>query len=69
MNDQGFLVVSRDIYRSSVSGWLALCVVNVSAAFTGVSLGFSWLSGGTALLMGVPGVIGMLVMNAIFTIG
>ena len=59
----------REIYRSSVSGLLALCAVNLSAAFTGVSLGFGWLSGGVALLLGAPGVVGMLLMNALFAMG
>ena len=47
----------------------ALLMVNVTAAFTGVSLGFGWLSGGVATLLGVPGVVGLLLMNALFIIG
>lgn len=47
----------------------ALCSVNVTAGMTGVSLGFGWLSGGTALFLGVPGVIGLLILNAIFFVG
>ena len=62
------LTTIRDVFRSSVSGLLALSAVNLSAVFTGVSLGFSWLSGGVALLMGVPGVVGLLLMNALITI-
>jgi inhibitor of the pro-sigma K processing machinery len=59
----------RSMYRASVSGMLALCAVNLSASFSGVALGFSWLSGGVAVVLGVPGVISMLLMNALFLIG
>ena len=51
--------------RSSMCGIGALCAVNLSAAFTGLSLGFGWLSGGVALAMGVPGVIGLLFIRAL----
>ena len=61
-------VINR-ILRSSVLGVGALCAVNLSAAFTGVSLGFGWLSGGVALLLGFPGVIGLLALNAMFLMG
>ena len=69
MSRRGIIETVRNIYRSSVSGVLALCAVNLTAAFTGVSLGFSMLSGGAALLLGIPGVIGMLLMNALFLMG
>ncbi len=55
----------RDMVRSGVWGLASLCAVNVSAVFTGVSLGFGWLSGGAAVILGVPGVIGTLLLNAI----
>lgn len=55
----------RGVIRSSVWGLLSLLAVNVSATFTGVSLGFGWLSGGAAILGGVPGVLGTLLLNAI----
>lgn len=54
--------------RSSIYGVGALCAVNVSAAFTGLSLGFGWLSGGAALVLGVPGVVGLLIMRAVLLI-
>ena len=69
MSNRGIKTTFRDVYRSSVSGLLTLALVNLSAAFTGVSLGFSWLSGVVALLMGAPGVIAMLLMNAVFMVG
>ena len=69
MNRGGVTSTLRSAYRSSVSGLLTLSIVNLTGVFTGVSLGFSWLSGGVALLMGAPGVIGMLLLNALFMIG
>ena len=56
----------RGFIRSALWGMVSLCAVNVSAAFTGISLGFGWLSGGVAILLGVPGVIGTLLLNGIF---
>ena len=61
--------IIKRILRSSALGVGALCSVNILAAFTGVSLGFGWLSGGVALLLGFPGVIGLLALNAIFLMG
>ena len=43
--------------RSGAWGMLSLIGVNVCAAFSGISLGFGWLSGGAAMLFGVPGVL------------
>lgn len=62
------MTVLRDWARSAVIGLMSLSAVNISAAFTGVSLGFSWLSGGAALIMGVPGVLLLLVVNALFLV-
>ena len=61
--------VIKRILWSGVLGIGALCSVNVSAVMTGVSLGFGWLSGGVAFLLGLPGVIGLLVLNAVFMMG
>ena len=47
-------------------GLISLVIVNVSAVVTEISLGFGWLSGGAAALMGVPGVVGLLLCNALF---
>ncbi len=57
----------RHFVQSGLWGLAALFLVNVSAAFTGVSLGFGWLSGGTAAILGAPGVLGVLLLNALFT--
>ena len=56
----------RNVLKSCVWGMASLLLVNLSAVFTGISLGFGWLSGGTAALLGVPGVVGLLVLNALF---
>ena len=68
MNSHGVIVMMRRFIRSSLWGLLSLCLVNLSAVFTGVSLGFGWLSGGAAALFGAPGVVGLLVLNALFMI-
>jgi hypothetical protein len=59
----------RRIWRSGIWGLFSLCAVNLSAAFTGISLGFSWLSGGTAMILGAPGVVGLLLLNVLFSVG
>ncbi len=59
----------HQLFRDAIWGLGSLCAVNISAAFTGVSLGFGWLSGGIAAILGVPGVVGLLLLNAIFVRG
>lgn len=66
MSNGGVLAVLRRWMRSGAWGLASLCAVNVSAVVTGVSLGFGWLSGGVAAVLGVPGVIGLLLLNAFF---
>lgn len=56
----------RQFLRSGLFGLLMLGAVNLTAAITGVSLGFGWLSGGAAAILGAPGVVGMLLLNALF---
>ena len=68
MNKTSLFATTHNMWRSAVGGFLSLCAVNLSAAFTGVSLGFGWLSGATAVLLGVPGVIGLLALNALFSL-
>ena len=46
-----------------------MLLVNLCAAFTNVSLGFGWLSGCTAVGLGAPGVVALLILNAIVAIG
>lgn len=56
----------RGWIRSGLWGLVSLTLVNVTAAFTGISLGFGWLSGGAAAVCGAPGVVGLLFVNALF---
>ena len=49
-----------------VSG--ALAAVNVSGVLTGVSLGLNWCTFGVCAALGVPGVIGLLLLKVIFGI-
>lgn len=56
----------RNALRSGLCGLMSLFLVNMSAVFTGVSLGFGWLSGGVAAMLGVPGVVALLLCNALF---
>ena len=58
----------RSFARSGLYGLLALSMVNVSAAITGISLGFGWLSGGVAVILGAPGVVSLLLLNALFAV-
>lgn len=56
----------RSLLSSGIQGLCALGLVNFSAAFTGVSLGVSWLSAGAGVLLGIPGVITLLLLKSIF---
>ncbi len=55
----------RRLCASGVQGLGAIALVNVTAGLTGVSLGFSWLTAGCGALLGVPGVIGLVLMQII----
>ena len=69
MNDHSVVAAIRQWMRSAKWGVVAMGIVNLSAAFTGFSLGFSWLSGGVAVVLGVPGVILLTITNAILSVG
>ncbi len=58
----------RRLFRGAVQGGCALAAVNVAGAFTGVSVGVNWLSAGACMSLGVPGVITLLLLKAIFQI-
>lgn len=58
----------RRTVGSFLQGGCALAAVNVSGALTGVSLGLNWLSLGVCAALGVPGVIGLLLLKVIFGI-
>lgn len=57
-----------DAVRLGFWGLLSLVLVNLSACFTGISLGFGWLSGGTAAVFGPPGVVALLLINGLFSV-
>ncbi len=58
----------RTLLSSALQGACALAAVNVTGAFTGVSLGLCWLTGGFCVLGGVPGVITLLLLRVILQI-
>ncbi len=58
----------KRLLGGTLQGGCALAAVNVAGAFTGVSLGLNWLSAGTCLALGVPGVITLLLLKVIFQI-
>ena len=68
MNDHSVIAVIRQMMRSTKWGVIALGIVNLSAAFTGFSLGFSWLSGGVAVVLGAPGVVLLMIINGILLV-
>lgn len=55
----------RCILGNTVQGACALAAVNVSGALTGVSLGLNWLSAAVCATLGVPGIIGLLLLKCI----
>ena len=56
----------RGIVTSGVQGLCALGAVNLFGAFAQAILGVSWLTVGTAFGLGIPGVIGLLILKLIF---
>ncbi len=53
---------------SGVEGLCALAAVNIAGAFTGVSLGLGVFTGLCCLVLGIPGVVGLLLLKLIFHI-
>ena len=56
----------RSLIASGLQGICALAAVNITGAFTGVSLGLNVLTGAFGLLLGVPGIITLLILKVIF---
>lgn len=54
--------------RSGLWGTVALLLVNAVGAFSGITLGYSWLCVAAATLFGLPGVTALLLMNVIIGI-
>ena len=55
----------RSWYRCGIGGLGALLAVNTVGAFTGVTLGYSWLSIGMAGVLGIPGVTALVLLDMI----
>lgn len=58
----------RSVIGSGIQGLCALAAVNVTGAFTGVSLGLNLFSGACCVVLGIPGVIALLVEKIILGI-
>ncbi len=48
---------------NSLFGAVTLCLINVISGVTGFSLGYSALSILTSIMLGIPGVVGMLFLR------
>ncbi len=59
----------RSLAGSGIQGICALAAVNVAGAFTSVSLGLNLFSGLVCLVLGIPGVIGLLLLKLLFNMG
>ncbi len=59
----------RGLAGSGAQGICALAAVNIAGAFTGVSLGLNLFSGLVCLVLGIPGVIGLLLLKLLFNMG
>lgn len=56
----------RSIALTGLQGLCALAAVDIAGIFTGVSLALNLFTGLISLLLGLPGVIGILLLNLIF---
>lgn len=54
------------VMLSALQGVAAIFAVNIIGMVSGVSLSVNWYTLGTGALLGVPGIIGMLMMNAFY---
>ena len=52
---------------TALQGTAAICAVNVLGLFTGVSINLNQYTLGTSLICGTPGVIGLLLIDTIFS--
>lgn len=58
----------RSVIGSGIQGLCALAAVNVTGAFTGVSLSLNLFSGACCVVLGIPGVITLLLEKTILGI-
>lgn len=56
----------RSLAVSAIQGFCALAAVNITGAFTGVSIGLNLFSTIGAVALGVPGVITLLILKTLF---
>ena len=54
--------------KSAFQGLAGMCAVNLVGMMTGVSIAVNWYSIVSFLILGLPGVIGALMLNFIFMI-
>ena len=57
----------RRLLGSAVQGWCAVAAVNGVGMFSGVFIGLNAFSMATSGVLGVPGVIALLLLKAVFT--
>ena len=55
----------KEFCCSAVHGWIALILVHIAAAWTGIGLGLGWLTCSIAGVFGIPGVVMLLLANVI----
>ena len=55
----------RRLLGCGIQGVCAVAAVNVAGAFTGVSLGLNMLTLGSAFILGIPGIIGLLLLKLV----
>lgn len=53
---------------SAIQGIAAMCAVNLTGLMTGVTLAVNWYTIATFIVLGLPGVIGALVLKFIMAI-
>lgn len=58
----------RRLLGGALQGWCALAAVNVVGMFSGVSIGLNVFSLAVCGVLGVPGVIALLLLKAIFAL-
>lgn len=55
----------KEFIQSAMMGWIALGMVHIAAAWTGIGMGIGWLTAGIAGVLGVPGVVLLLGVNVL----
>ena len=58
----------RTILVSALAGISALGAVNMLAPFTGVGIPLNWFTSFVAVVLGAPGVIGVLLLNVLLQV-